>query len=510
MTPTVSAPNAVRLRLVTALGRLPMYRLVVLVLAVIAAYSVILGALGWLPFSGPAMLASLVVCLAASYGVNRVAAAAAHVAPQADSALITGLLLYFLFWPSLAPLDLAVTALACTAATLSKYLLALRGRHAFNPAALGAFVVGLTGWGAATWWVGTPAMLWLVLPGALLVLYRVQRLAMAGLFAVVALAVATAVVAQVGVSPLSSLWQALAQGPLVFFAGFMLSEPLTMPGRRPYQFGYSAIIGLAYALPFALGPVSASPELALLIGNLLAFALGLTRGASLRFVERRTLTPSSYEFVFLPSRRVRFVPGQYAELSLHGGGVTGAGSRRTFSFTSAPSSDVVAFGVSTAPPVSHSKRSLMDLVPGQRVYLAAVGGDFVLPRDVDEKLLLIAGGIGITPFASMLRAARNSGEARDVALLASVPNPTELAFADVLRASGARVVVRMSDGGAPADFAEDAGSAPFTAARLRELVPDIDSRTAYVSGPPSFVGAVAREVREAGARHVRRDAFSGY
>nr|WP_052206906.1 FAD-dependent oxidoreductase [Sinomonas humi] len=487
-----------------------MYRLVVLVLAVLAAYSLVLGVLDWLPFTAPAMLASLVVCLAVSYGVNRVTAAAAHVAPQPDSALITGLLLYFLFWPSLAPLDLAVTALAATAATLSKYLLAFRGRHAFNPAALGAFVVGLTGWGAATWWVGTPAMLWLVLPGALLVLYRVQRLAMAGLFAVVALAVAIAVVAQVGVSPLSSLWQALSQGPLVFFAGFMLSEPLTMPGRRLHQLGYSALIGLAYALPFALGPVSSSPELALLVGNLAAFAFGLTRGVSLRFVERRTLTPSSHEFVFVPSRRVRFAAGQYAELSLPRGGPARAGSRRTFSFTSAPSSDILAFGVSTAPPVSHSKRSLMNLTPGQRVYLAAVGGDFVLPRDVDRPLLLVAGGIGITPFASMLRAMRNSGDARDVVLVASVPNPDELAFADILRTSVARVIVRASDGGAPADFAEDAGSAPFTAARLRQLVPDIASRTAYVSGPPSFVGAVARELRAAGARHVRRDAFSGY
>lgn len=510
MTPTLSAPVAARLRLVTALGRLSAYRLVVVVLAALAAYSVVLGALGWLPFGVPAMLASLLVCLAASYGVNRVVAAAVRVTPQADSSLVTGLLLYFLFWPSLAPLDLAVTALAGTAAALSKYVLAVHGRHAFNPAALGAFVVGLTGWGAAAWWVGTPPMLWLVLPGALLVLYRVQRLAMAGLFALVALGVFTAAVAQGGIAPLTSVGQAVSQGPLVFFAGFMLSEPLTMPGRRLHQFGYAAVVGVAYALPFTLGPVSNSPELALLVGNLLAFVFGLTRGVSLRFVERRELTPTSHEFVFLPSRRVRFAPGQYAELSLPGGGPAGAGSRRTFSFTSAPSSDLLAFGVSTAPPLSPSKRSLMGLVPGQRVYLAAVGGDFVLPRDTDDPLLLVAGGIGITPFASMLRAARSSGEGRDVVLVASVPNPAELAFAGVLRASGARVVVRASDGGAPADFAEDAGSAPFSAARLRELVPDIDARTAYVSGPPSFVGAVARELREAGARHVRRDAFSGY
>nr|WP_138442698.1 oxidoreductase [Sinomonas susongensis] len=498
------------MRLAAAIGRIGTYRLVVVVLAVLAAYSVLLGALGSLPFSAPAMLASVLVCVATSYGLNRLVAAAVRVAPQADSALVTGLLLYFLFWPSLAPLDLAVTALACAIATLSKYLLAWRGRHVFNPAALGAFVVGFTGWGAAVWWVGTPAMLWVVLPGALLVLYRAQRLAMAGLFALVALGVSAAVLAQVGVSPLSSLPQAIFQGPLVFFAGFMLSEPLTMPGRRSYRYGYAAVIGVAYALPFAVGPLSTSPEAALLLGNLLSFGFGLTRGAGLRFVERRELTPASHEFVFLPSRHVRFAPGQYAELSLPGGGMAGGGSRRTFSFTSAPSSDLVAFGVSTAPPISRSKRSLLELAPGQPAYLAAVGGDFVLPRSIEEPVLLVAGGIGITPFASMLRAARSSGEERDVVLVVSVPSAAELGYADVLRTSGARVIVRTSDGGAPAPFAEDAGSAPFTAARLRELVPDIAARTAYVSGPPAFVGAVAKALRKAGARHVRRDAFSGY
>jgi ferredoxin-NADP reductase len=91
-----------------------------------------------------------------------------------------------------------------------------------------------------------------------------------------------------------------------------------------------------------------------------------------------------------------------------------------------------------------------------------------------------------------------------------VPSPEELPFSEVLKASGARVIVRTSDGASPPDFAEDAGSEAFTAQRLRELVPDLTARTAYVSGPPSFVGAVATSLRKAGVAHIRRDAFSGY
>lgn len=510
MTPVLATPAAAKVRFDSALGRVSPYRLVASVLAVLAVYSMVLNALGWLRFGIPAMLASLIVCLGAAYGANRGVAALFRVRPHSESALVTGLLLYFLFWPSLAPADLALTALACVMAVASKYVLAVHGRHAFNPAAFGAFAVGLTGLSAAAWWAGTPAMLWGVVPGALLVLYRVQRLVMAAVFAVVAIVLSTIVAGGPTASPLDSAVQALTQAPLVFFAGFMLSEPLTMPGRRRYRLAYAAVVALAYALPYGFGPVASSPELALLVGNLLAFAFGLSRGVPLRFVERRRLTRTAEEFVFLPGRRARFLPGQYADLNLPTPGGLLPGSRRTFSFASSPSSDLISFGVGIAPPLSPSKQFLRRLEPGQRVQVAAIGGDFVLPRDREVPVLLVAGGIGMTPFASMLRAVRSRGEARDVVVLASVPSPEELPFADVLRSSGARVIVRTSDGGSPPDFAEDAGSEAFTAQRLRELVPDLAARTAFVSGPPSFVGAVARSLRKAGAAHVRRDAFSGY
>jgi ferredoxin-NADP reductase len=510
MTPVLAAPAAAKVRFDTALGRLSPYRLVILVLAVLALYALVLDALGWLRFGVPAMLASLVVCLAASYGANRGFAALFRVRPHSESSLVTGLLVYFLFWPSLAPTDLALSALACILAAASKYVMALHGRHVVNPAAFGAFAVGLTGLSAAAWWAGTPAMLWGVVPGAVLVLYRVQRLVMAAAFAVVALALSAVVAGGATVSPLDSAAQALTQGPLVFLAGFMLSEPLTMPGRRWPRLGYAVVVGVGYALPFNIGPIASSPELALLIGNVLAFALGFSRGLPLRFVERRPLTPTVDELVFVPARHARFLPGQYADLTLPTAGGLLPGGRRTFSFASAPSSDLVSFGIGMTPPLSPAKQLLRRLEPGQRVQAAAVGGDFVLPRDRDVPLLLVAGGIGLTPFASMLRAARSGSEGRDVVVLASVPSPEELPFADVLKASGARVIVRISDGGTPPDFAQDAGTEPFTAARLRELVPDLQTRLAYVSGPPSFVGAVASALHKAGVARVRRDAFSGY
>ena len=140
-------------------------------------------------------------------------------------------------------------ALACVLASASKYALAWRGRHIFNPAAAGAFITGLTGLNIATWWAATPAMLWLLLPGVLLVLYRLRKLLMAAVFTVVAVSIVAAELLQAGFGPGEALWQPLAQRPVLFFVGFMLTEPLTLPPRRWQQLALAAVVGLLFQPP---------------------------------------------------------------------------------------------------------------------------------------------------------------------------------------------------------------------------------------------------------------------
>jgi Na+-transporting NADH:ubiquinone oxidoreductase subunit NqrB len=214
------------------LGRFTMYRLILWVLAILAAYSMVLEMLGWLTFGLSEMIAHLAVCLGLTYGANRLLATLFQIKPHSESSLITGLLLYFLFWPSLAVLDLAGIALACVLASASKYALAFRGRHIFNPAAAGAFITSFTGLNVATWWAATPAMLWLLVPGVFLIVYRTRKVLMAGTFLLVATSIICVELLRVGMTFDSALWQALAQRPLLFFVGFMLTEPLTLPPRR--------------------------------------------------------------------------------------------------------------------------------------------------------------------------------------------------------------------------------------------------------------------------------------
>ncbi|MEO5313979.1 oxidoreductase [Pseudarthrobacter sp. CC12] len=504
-------------RIGSAVGRFTMYRLILLVLAALAAYSLLLDVLGWLTFGIPEMLGHLALCLGLTWATNRALAALFRVNPHTESSLITGLLLYFLFWPSLQPMDLAGVALACVLASASKYALAWRGRHIFNPAAAGAFATGLTGLNVATWWAATPAMLWLLVPGVLLVLHRTRKLLMAAVFTIVATAIINVELLRSGMTAGMGLWQALAQRPVLFFVGFMLTEPLTLPPRRRQQLVLAGVVGVLFALPWNLGPVANSPEAALLAGNLLAFLSGQRGAVKLRFAGNRPLTPTTAEFSFEAARPVRFLPGQYMELDLPHARPDGKGRRRVFSLTGSPGGRLVSFGVRTAGPVSAAKEALLALRPGDPVTATAVGGDFVLPRDPRRPVLLIAAGIGITPFVSQL----SSGalRERDAILLLLARSADEVPYTDELRSSGLPVMVMLADGSRPpsglASASPGARGEPGAPGRLdgkalAALVPDIARREVYVSGSPASVASLRRAARRAGARRVRTDSFAGY
>ncbi|MDT0167568.1 oxidoreductase [Pseudarthrobacter sp. BRE9] len=505
-------------RMGTAVGRFTMYRVVLVVLAVLAAYSLLLNVLGWLTFGIPEMLAHLVLCLGLTYAANRALGALFRVSPHTESSLITGLLLYFLFWPSLQPMDLAGVALACVLASASKYALAWRGRHIFNPAAAGAFATGLTGLNIATWWAATPAMLWLLVPGVLLVLYRTRKVLMASVFTLVATAVITLELLRSGMTTDMGIYQALAQRPVLFFVGFMLTEPLTLPPRRRQQLALAAVVGVLFAVPWNLGLFANSPEAALLAGNLLAFLAGQRGAVKLRLAGTRQLTPATTEFSFEPARPVRFLPGQYMEVDLPQARPDGKGRRRVFSLTGSPGERLVKFAVRTAGPLSGAKEALLALRPGDEMAATAVGGDFLLPRDPRRPVLLIAAGIGITPFVSHL----SSGglRDRDAILLLLARSADEVAYAEELRDSGIRVLVWVADGSRPPSGLASAAANPGPGDRLvgnrldgetlAALVPDIAAREVYVSGSPASVASLRRAAKSAGARRVRTDSFSGY
>jgi len=508
------------------LGRVTMYRLVTLSLSVLAVVAVLYSALGdlgvglWTVRGQLTSLAVLlVVVTAASWGLGRLIGVSAHL----ESSLITALLLFFLFVPQTSGVRLAWIAVAGLLAALSKYLIAWRGRHLLNPAAAGAFGTYLVQQIAgpdpsdrlgASWWIASADLLPWVAVAAFLVLWRTRRLDVGLLFVAIAGVLVVLGLHHFGQSYGAAARTALETSPLLFFAGFMLSEPLTLPPRRGQQRIVALVMAVVYAYPLAILLIDQTPPLfgvsdqwqvaALLVGNLVAFGFARRSGVRLELIERRDHGTETHELVFRARRPMRFVPGQYAELHVPHARADSRGTRRMFSIASAPGAETVSFGMRVPRSASTFKSALAALEPGAVVQATGVSGDFLLPRDPAIPLVLVAGGIGVTPFLSQLAAE----PARDAVLVYGVPAGDQVPFGHAL--GGARVVLVSPT--APPGLPEGwtwIESDMLTAELIDAAVPDLGSRHAFVSGPPAMVNAVRSGLRRR-AKRVHTDYFAGY
>lgn len=512
--PAVRAPARIRNSIEALLGRVTMYRLVAICLGLLAGLAFALSFAGVLYYRPVDLAATLAVLLAVTYGSNRLYGAMFGVRPHAESTLITAGLLFFLLWPSTEPLQLLAIALAAAAASASKYLIAYRGRHIVNPAAFGVLFVTLLQLSGGVWWVATAPMLPAVAVLALVVAYRTRKLPIVALFVGVAGVLMIGFRLFDGDTVAAAVQYAFVTTPVVFFGGFMLTEPLTLPPTRRQQLAVAAGVAVLFALPtlggIDLGLFALTPEVALIIGNVVAFTLGQRRGIGLTLTGRRSFGPTTAEFTFTPDAPVRFAPGQFLELTLPHRRADSRGTRRVFSIaTTDPSGESVSVGIKIPTEGASSfKRELAELPTGAHLRATTVAGDFVLPTDATAPLLLVAGGIGITPFLSQLAACVR--DRRDVVLVYGVTDPAEIPYRDELAAFGVPVVLAVpgTPSSVPASWRLVDGL--LSGDVLRTVVPDVPSRTAYVSGPPAMVNALSAALREQGARRVRTDAFVGY
>lgn len=522
----MTAMTAAWYRVLGVLGRFSMYWLTALALAALTLVALVLSVLGELAARPLEIAASLLVLLLACVGVNAACQAVLRLPQRLESSVITGMILLFVLRPTTELIELAWLACAGAIAMLSKYVLAWRGRHIFNPAAVGAAVVTLAGVSPASWWVGTPLLAAPVLVFGLIVLLRVERVRLVAFFVLLVVCVAVVRLAVAGLPSDEAITFAIWQSPFLFLGVFMLSEPATLPPRRWQQFTVATVVALLAGWPIDLGAFTLGQERALLIGNLVGFVWMQHRGIRLTFAGARAVTPTIRELTFTLPRPMRFAAGQYLQLTVPHRRPDVRGTRREFSIVSSPGELGVvrlAYRMSASPAgadggrapraLSSFKRALAVIEPGTVLSATGVSGDFLLPTARSASVLLVAAGIGITPFVSQLATMRSEVDAgadpRDIVLVYVASEAAELAFRDEIEASGVPVVVFTRDRplGLPANW-QWAGGVRLDAAGLASVVPELRLRHAYVSGAPGLIAELAPALEV--ARSVTTDAFAGY
>lgn len=496
------------------LNRITMYRLVLYYIACLVGVTFVLGFAAIVPEDPTALTFSVVLILGTCWITNTLFAEFLQVPANSESFAITALILALILPPVTAS-DLAGVGgviLASFVAIASKFVIAVGRKHIFNPVAVGVVVSALALNQPATWWVGGNLTLFpVVLLGGLLVTRKVQR------FDMLCVYVLANVAATLGSTPPGmdgvAVKQIFLYSPLLFAGFAMLTEPLTAAHGQRSRLAYGAIVGALSSPTVHLGNFYLTPEMAFLVGNLFAYVASPKGRFKLILLRIEKTAAGCYDFVFQPDRRLAFEPGQYLDWTLRVPKPDNRGNRRPFTLASAPTDNEVRLGVKFYDWPSAFKQSLAAMRPGDVIYGTQLAGTFTLPKDPNRKLAFIAGGIGVTPFRSMIQELMNRQEERSIVMLYGNNRMAEIAYGDLfekaVREVGLRIVYAVAEPEAPG-YAVYEGV--IDEALIQNQIPDYLERIFYVSGPRAMVVRFQNSLRRLGVprSRIRIDYFPGF
>lgn len=202
-----------------------------------------------------------------------------------------------------------------------------------------------------------------------------------------------------------------------------------------------------------------------------------------------------------------FEPGQFLTVRVR---VDGHEHARCYSLSSSPEArGYLEVSVRRQGLVSHALHAAAR--PGSTLSIKGPLGAFKYPAEDDRPIVLLAGGIGITPLISMLRHAVASSPTRPVTLVYSARSVEDLAFRDELasisrRHHQVRVHLAVSgQGGGPELY-----SGHIDETLLRATVPDISHSVCFICGPAPMIESMKLVLGSLGvpAAQIRHELFN--
>ena len=234
-----------------------------------------------------------------------------------------------------------------------------------------------------------------------------------------------------------------------------------------------------------------------------------------RLIDVKQIADSTVGFVIETKQPMVFQAGQTCDLTIPSPKYHDEqGNARTFSIASSPTE---APRLLFATRVSNSafKRTLTEARPGLDIDVDGPYGSFTLHRNATRPALLFAGGIGITPFRSIINDATERRLPHRIVLFYSNRTPKSTAFLNELEQWEAQnpnftLVATITDTPYDPDWRRQTGfiDAPFVSRHLANPADGVS----YIAGPPAFVTAVRNVLETAGADpdNIRTEEFSGY
>lgn len=237
--------------------------------------------------------------------------------------------------------------------------------------------------------------------------------------------------------------------------------------------------------------------------------------STVRLRRRDEVAERTMAFQFDKPQDFRFKEGQSVDLTLIDPPESDAeGNTRTFSIASAPLDQQLM--VATRMRDTAFKRVLASLPIGSPVQVDGPMGSFTLHHNAVKPAVLLAGGIGITPFLSMIRQATAEKRPHTLYLFYSNKRPEDAPFLEELqklahanpRFHFVPTMTEVARSGRPWH-----GATGFIAAEmLRGRLSNLQGPVYYIAGPPGMVAAMRETLSGASIDEddIRTEEFSGY
>ena len=234
-----------------------------------------------------------------------------------------------------------------------------------------------------------------------------------------------------------------------------------------------------------------------------------------RLLNRVEVAEGTMAFHFERPRGFDFTAGQASDITLPDPPEDDdEGNIRTFSIASAPFEDQLMFA--TRMRNTAFKRSLKKVPLGTPVKIDRPTGSFTLHKNPAKPAVFLTGGIGITPFFSIVKQAVHDQLPHKLYFFFSNRRPEDAPFLEALKNLEKtnptfRFVATMTD--MPHSKREWDGETGFIdAPMLSRYLSDLRGPIYYVAGPPSMVASMRKMLVASGIDEddIRTDEFAGY
>jgi ferredoxin-NADP reductase len=220
-------------------------------------------------------------------------------------------------------------------------------------------------------------------------------------------------------------------------------------------------------------------------------------------------------FYFEKPKGFEFEAGQFADFTLlTPPGSDLRGNTRTLSIASAPYEKNLM--VAMRLRATAFKRTLNSLPVGAELLLQGPYGWMTLPRNGARPAVLLAGGIGVTPFRSLIWNAAESLSPRRILLFYSVRVPEEAAFLEELqemeRYNERYMLICTVTQPEKVRAPWQGETGRISIEMLSKWIPDLSVPIYYIAGPPGMVTGVRQMLIGSGISEedIRAEEFAGY